>query len=97
MLVKILGAADVLIGAVLILLGVGTLIPKTILIVFAMILLFKSGMGYISDVADVASWIDFIGFLIVLISLIVISSGIVSIASIIVGILILQKGIFSFI
>jgi len=93
MLVKILGGADVVVGVTIILLGAGIDVPWNILLAFAIFLLFKAGMGYISDVTDIASWIDFIGFLVLLISILINIPGIISI---IIGFLILQKGILSF-
>jgi len=90
MLLKILGVVDLISGLILILLGTGIIFPKIILIVCGIMLLVKSSFGLLKCFA---SWIDFVGGLIFLVSNIFEVLGIVVIIS---GILILQKGASSF-
>ena len=90
MILKILGAIDLISGLILILLGSGIIFPKTILMFFGMLLLLKSSFGMLKDFA---SWIDFIGGLILLISNFFEVPGIIAI---IIGLFVAQKGIFSF-
>ncbi len=89
MLVKILGGIDVIIGVVLIFLSSLSL-SKNLLIVFGMIMVAKSLLGFFKDFA---SWVDVCAGGIFLLTIII---SIPQIISIIVGILVLQKGIFSF-
>jgi len=90
MLLKILGAIDLILGLILILLGTGILIPKDILIIAGGILLVKSSFCVLKDFA---SWVDFIGGGIFLLSIMVDVPEMIVIIS---GLLIAQKGIFSF-
>jgi hypothetical protein len=90
MILKILGAIDLISGLILILLGSGTAFPGKVLMFLGMLLLLKSSFGMLKDFA---SWIDFIGGLIFLVSNIFEVPGIITI---IVGLFVAQKGIFSF-
>jgi len=90
MLLKILGSIDLISGLILILLGTGTVFPKTVLIFFGMLLLLKSSFGLLKDFA---SWIDFIGGWVFLLSILI---NLPIIIIIIVGLFVAQKGIFSF-
>ena len=89
MLVKILGAMDVLIGLILIFNSQLNL-PVNILIICGFILIAKSFLGMLKDFA---SWIDLISGAIFLILAIF---SVPTIITLIMGVLILQKGIFSF-
>ena len=89
MLMKIFGAIDFISGLILIF-GAGTKFPTGFLITFGIILLVKSLLGLLKDFG---SWID---FLVGISFIILIFFEIPSIIGIILGILILQKGIFSF-
>ena len=86
MLVKILGIIDLIAGAILIF-GVGANLPIQILVGFGMILLTKSCLGFLKDFA---SWIDLSAGIIFLLSIIILIPGIISL---ILGLLIIQKGI----
>ncbi len=89
MLVKILGAIDVIAGLILFF-GAGAKLPFMLLVIFGVILLIKSMFGLLKDFA---SWIDFlVGINFILLPLFVIPAWI----GIILAILIIQKGIFSF-
>tara|TARA_Y100000310_G_C19996946_1_gene496666 strand:- start:110 stop:382 length:273 start_codon:yes stop_codon:yes gene_type:complete len=89
MLVKILGAIDVTGGAILSL-SILTEIPSQILIVLGLVLLVKSFMGFPKDFAG---WIDFlVGITLILTAFITIPLFI----KIIFIVLIMQKGISSF-
>jgi len=90
MLLKVLGAVDILTGLILIIFGFGSEIQKIILMICGIILLIKSLLGVLKDFA---SWIDFVGGLIFLFSIAVILPKIIFV---IMGILIIQKGIMSF-
>ena len=90
MLLKILGGIDLISGLILILLGTGIVFSKTILIFMGMLLLLKSSFGLLKDFA---SWIDFLcGAIFILSAFFDISIWI----SAIFGVLIFQKGLFSF-
>ena len=89
MLVKILGAIDVIAGLILIF-GPGINFPSSIVIIFGIVLLAKSSLGLLKDFA---SWIDFLAGLTFLLSVII---SVPVIISVIIGLLILQKGVFSF-
>jgi len=88
MLIKVLGLIDLIVGGILIF-GM-EIIPNSILIIFGIILLAKSSLGLLKDFA---SWIDFLGGTILLLSTII---SIPFIFSAIIGLLIIQKGMFSF-
>ncbi|MBU4070053.1 MAG: hypothetical protein KJ646_03650 [Nanoarchaeota archaeon] len=89
MLVKILGLFDLIAGLIL-LFGAGFSLPNQMMIFFGMILLAKSCLGLLKDFA---SWIDFLCGLFFLISIII---AIPQAIGLILGILIIQKSIFSF-
>ena len=89
MLVKILGGIDFISGLILI---IGAkFIPYQILIFFGIILLIKALIGLLRDFA---SWIDFSAGVIFIL---LIFFPVHWIICLIVGILLIQKGIFSFI
>jgi hypothetical protein len=88
MLVKALGAIDFISGLTLIF-GIN-LLPHFALIIFSIILIAKSLMGL---PRDFASWIDFTSGAVFLLFLLF---AVPPVICVIVGILILQKGIFSF-
>lgn len=87
MLVKILGIIDILAGAILIF---GGEVPQTMLLIFGIIVIAKSFLGLPKDFA---SWID-LSCGIMLILFIFFSLPIW--LGLIFGLLIFQKGIFSF-
>jgi Sec-independent protein secretion pathway component TatC len=88
MLVKIFGAIDFIIGLIL-MFGTGFL-PHSILIFCGITLLIKSGIGLLKNFA---SWIDLSSGLIFILS---IFFQIPLVICLIAGILLIQKGIFSF-
>ena len=89
MLVKILGTIDVFAGLIL-MFGKWANLPTYIFLIFGIILLAKSFLGFPKDFAG---WIDIsCGALILLSIVISFSTWIV----VIFGLLIIQKGIFSF-
>lgn len=87
MLIKILGIFDFVVGLILIF-GMG--LSNKMYLVFGIILLIKSSLGLLKDFA---SWIDFSVGLMFFLSIIV---SIPSWICIILGLLIIQKGVFSF-
>jgi hypothetical protein len=89
MLVKALGAFDIIAGLILIF-GAGVNLPTNILTLFGIILIAKSFFGQLKGFA---SWIDLIAGIIFLISIIINLPGIIGV---IMGIFLFQKGIFSF-
>ena len=88
MLVKILGGIDFICGIILIF-GIKYM-PVYILVPLGIILIIKSGLGLLKDFT---SWIDFLSGVCFILS---IFFSVPTIICIIIGILILQKGIFSF-
>ena len=88
MLVKILGAIDLIAGSILIF-GSGINLPL-LFSLFGIVLIIKSFMGFLKDFA---SWVDLIAGSILLISIIL---PIPITIKIIIGLLVLQKGIVSF-
>ena len=88
MLMKILGAIDV-IGGLILMFGV-KFIPSFILIFFGATFLIKSLMGLLKDFA---SWTDFLSGINFLLMIFFIIPPIIGI---ILGIILVQKGIFSF-
>lgn len=90
MLVKILGLIDLVIGIIFVF-GIIEYLPNSALAILGLILLAKSSLGMLKDFA---SWVDFIGGLVFFISIII---SVHPIVSLIIGLCILQKGIFSFI
>jgi len=89
MLVKILGAVDLILGGILILKSLLNL-SNYILLFCAIALLIKSFLGMLKNFA---SWIDFIGGVVFLLSIFL---NLPTMICFIIGILIIQKGIFSF-
>lgn len=90
MLVKVLGAIDILSG-ILFLLAIGVKPNTNILLFFGIILITKSSFGMLKDFA---SWIDFLS---ALLFILLIFTTIPKFILIIFSILLLQKGIFSLI
>ena len=90
MLIKILGAFDVIIGLVL-LFSAGIDLPSRVLFVFGLIMISKSSLGMLKDFA---SWVDFLGGVVLFLLMIISVPGFISF---IIGMLIIQKGIFSMI
>jgi len=89
MLIKILGALD-LIGGLISIFFAGTKLPFFLLIFFGGILIAKSMIGLLKDFA---SWTDFLSGINFLLMIFFITPPIISI---ILGIILVQKGIFSF-
>ena len=89
MLVKILGGIDVLLGIFLVFLN-NFNFSKTALIIFGIVLLLKSSLGLLKNFA---SWIDFLAGIVFLLSILVSIPGFICV---ILGLLLLQKGGFSF-
>jgi len=89
MLVKVLGALDFIIGLILIF-GARIKIPATILIILAVFLFIKAGIGLLKDFA---SWIDLLSGLIFIL---LIFFPLHWIICLIPAILLIQKGIVSF-
>ena len=89
MLIKIFGILDIIIGAILIF-GTGSNLPFKFLIFLAIVMMAKSSLGFWQDFG---SWVDLtIGFVFLLMIIVSIPRFI----GIILGILIIQKGFFSF-
>ena len=89
MLVKILGLTDLIIGILIVFLSQFNP-PANVLISFSVIAFSKSSLGMLRDFG---SWIDFSAGILLGIAIIM---NIPIILSIIVGLLVLQKGVFSF-
>ena len=89
MLIKILGGMDLVIGLILIF-GAGITLPTQITVIIGMILLLKSCLGLLKDFG---SWIDFSCGATFLFSILF---SIPWIINLILGVLIIQKGIMSF-
>lgn len=90
MLVKVLGSIDVISGLILIFFGAGIKIPNEILMIISLVLISKSLLGFFRDFA---SWIDFLTGIILISA---IFFPILNLVIIMLGIFIIQKGIFSF-
>jgi len=90
MLVKVLGGIDAISGMILIFYGMGFEIQNGILLFFSAVLIFKSMIGFLKDFA---SWIDFLSGMSVILTIFFPAFVIIEV---IFGILVLQKGIFSF-
>tara|TARA_B100001964_G_C14237342_1_gene603137 strand:- start:1951 stop:2325 length:375 start_codon:yes stop_codon:yes gene_type:complete len=88
MLLKVLGIFDIVAGLILIL-DKSLVFSDQILITFGIILLAKSSLGLLKNLA---SWIDFLAGVILLLSIII---NIPIAINFILGVLIIQKGIFS--
>jgi len=89
MLVKVLGAID-LIGGLILLFCSGFELPLFLLVTLGIILLIKSSLGLLKNFA---SWIDFASGIVFLL---LIFFPVFWIICVILGILLIQKGIFSF-
>ena len=89
MLVKALGTADFIMGLILIFVTV-TKPPYLLLLIPGIILLLKSGIGLLKDFA---SWIDLFGGVTFILLIFLPLPWIICLIS---GILLIQKGIFSF-
>ncbi|MFH1607538.1 MAG: hypothetical protein ABIA78_00190 [archaeon] len=89
MLVKILGGIDLIAGLVLIF-GAGGDLPSQLLVILGVVLLAKSGLGLLGDFG---SWVDLSSGIVLLLSAILTLPWFISF---ICGVLIIQKGIFSF-
>ena len=89
MLVKILGVIDLIAGVILIF-GGSLNFSSQVFLIFGVVLLVKSSLGLLKDFA---SWIDFLCGIIFLISVII---SVPEIISLVFGLLIIQKGLFSF-
>ncbi len=89
MLVKILGGVDVLAGLAL-LVEIGNFVPTTILIALGTAMFAKAFMGFPTDVGG---WMDMITSLSLFASIFFSLNGIVLV---IVAIMVLQKGLLSF-
>ena len=89
MLVKVLGTIDILAGAIL-LFGELIGLSKVFFLLFGVILLIKSFLGFPKDLA---SWIDFSCSIILILNMFVSFPAWIEL---ILGLLIIQKGIFSF-
>lgn len=89
MLVKMFGLADLLIGMTLVFLS-GFNPPTNVLIYFSLIAFTKSTFGMLKDFG---SWIDFSAGVVLGIAILI---NVPLFLSLVVGILVLQKGIFSF-
>ena len=90
MLVKLLGGIDLVSGLILIL-GINKSLPLPILLIPGIILLIKAVMG---GLRDFASWIDVFAGAIFILSIFL---PVYWIISVIAGVLLIQKGIFSII
>ncbi len=90
MLVQTLGIIDIIAGAILILNWSGHL-PQKVILFIGMVLILKSLIGFFKDFA---SWIDFLSGLTFLILALI---NVPPFITIILGILIIQKGVVSFI
>jgi hypothetical protein len=90
MLLKILGGIDVISGLILVILSLNINIYEPIIIFLGVVLLAKSLIGLFKDFA---SWTDFISGVVLLSSS---SFEIPSFVMIILGIVVLQKGVISF-
>lgn len=89
MLVKILGALDIVAALMLLIAGIGFKLPYMVVLFFGLLLLVK-GLIFITDFA---SWFDILGALILFLSLVI---GLPSWLFLIPCLLIFQKGILSF-
>ena len=89
MLVKTLGIIDLVVGVIILFL-INLNLPNQMLLFFGVLVFTKSGIGMLKDLG---SWIDFSAGAILFLSIVF---TIQSTISIIFGVLVLQKGIFSF-
>ena len=89
-MLKILGGIDVVCALLLLLMSIGVKMPAFILVVFAIIMILKSGLGLFKDLA---SWFDIFAGLLFIISIFV---PVFKILLVISAVLLFQKGILSF-
>ena len=89
MLVKTLGAIDLIVGLIILFLTSLNL-PNQMLLFFGVLIFTKSSIGMLRDFG---SWIDFSAGIILGIAILV---NIPLFLSLVVGFLVLQKGVFSF-
>ena len=89
-MLKLLGGIDVISALLLILMSVGIKMHVFILIVLAIIMILKSGLGLFKDLA---SWFDMFAALLFIISIFV---PVFKVLLVISAILLFQKGILSF-
>lgn len=89
MLIKGLGIVDLVTGLI-IMFGTEMGFPKRIFFIFAIIMIAKSSLGMLKDFA---SWIDAISGIIFLIMIVLPVPGVLRIIA---GLLLIQKGLFSF-
>jgi len=90
MLVKILGGIDIIAGLVLMFGAINVGLLSRIFLVLGVILLTKSLLNLLRDFG---SWIDFLSGGILMLSSIILIPPLISV---ILGLLLLQKGVFSF-
>jgi len=89
MLVKALGVLD-FVGGLILLFGAGIKVPVPILIILIVIFLIKAGIGLLKDFA---SWIDLVAGIVFILMIFFPVYWVVCFIS---GILLIQKGIVSF-
>ena len=87
MLLKALGIIDFTAGLILVF-GIGTRLPHSILILLGVVFLIKSGIGLL---ANFASWIDFLAGIIFIL---LILFPVYQVICFIVGLLLIQKGVY---
>jgi len=90
MLVKILGAVDVIASVIFLSVILSFSFPTSILLIFGIALIAKASLGMLMDFA---SWIDFLGGIFLLLLIVINIPTFILIAM---GILIVQKAFFSF-
>jgi hypothetical protein len=88
MLVKVLGAIDIIIGIIFIF-AANIELNSSILIFLGLVLLAKSSLGMLKDFA---SWIDFLSGIFLLLMVVI---SVPAFILFILGLLLLQKGFFS--
>ena len=89
-MLKILGGIDVVCALLLLLMSIGVKMPAFILVVFAIIMILKSGLGLFKDLA---SWFDMFAALLFIMSIFI---PVFKILLVISAVLLFQKGILSF-
>ena len=89
-MLKILGGIDIICALLLLVMSIGVKMPAFILVVFAIIMILKSGLGLFKDLA---SWFDMFAALLFIISIFV---PVFKVLLAISAILLFQKGILSF-
>ena len=89
-MLKVLGVIDIVSALLLLLMSIGLRLPAFILVIFAVLLILKSGMGLFKDIA---SWFDMLGAIMFILSIFV---PVFKILLVISAILLFQKGALSF-